>query len=46
VVEEAIPSNFRMSTASVSYPIEDETAEDEDILRAQSKKFPQIDFVL
>jgi hypothetical protein len=40
VVEEVVPADFRMSTASVSYPIEDETAEDEEILRTQNKKFP------
>jgi hypothetical protein len=33
VVEEFVPSNFRMSTTSVSYPVEDETVEDEEMLK-------------
>jgi len=40
VVEELVPCNFRMSTTSVSYPVEDETVDHEEVLQVQSKKFP------
>jgi energy-converting hydrogenase Eha subunit F len=40
VLEEFVPANFRMSTSSVSYPVEDETVEDEELLKVQTKKFP------
>lgn len=45
VCESSVPANFRMSTASISYPIDDETV-DSSNPPTPSKKFPQIDFVL